>query len=108
MSRFHVALLQMTAHGTDLTANLAKGETFCRDAVLVGADVALFPEMWNIGYAACPTDADGRAAWRALAVTQQSEYVTHFRALARELDMAMRIGTSPRSTRDPGRSRWAR
>jgi predicted amidohydrolase len=79
----------MVPHGTDFIANLAKGEAFCRVAALVGADVALFPEMWNIGYAACPTDADGRAAWRALAVTQQSEYVTHFRTLARELDMAI-------------------
>jgi N-carbamoylputrescine amidase len=91
MSCLKVALLQMSAHGTDLAANLAKGEAFCRRASTVGADVALFPEMWNIGYAACPSDADGRAAWRALALTQQSEYVTRFRNLARELDMALAL-----------------
>ena len=57
----------------------------------MGADVALFPEMWNIGYTPCPSDAEGRAAWHALALTQQSEYVTHFRELAHELDMAIAL-----------------
>jgi predicted amidohydrolase len=50
--------------------------------------------MWNIGYAPCPSDAQsagGRAGWRALAVTLQSEYVTHFTALARELDLAIAL-----------------
>jgi N-carbamoylputrescine amidase len=86
-----VALLQMAAHATDLAANLAKGEAFCRRAAAMGADVALFPEMWNIGYAPCPLDVDGRAAWRALALTLQSDYVTRFRDLARELDMAIAL-----------------
>jgi predicted amidohydrolase len=86
-----VALLQMVAHGTDQAANLAKGEAFCHRAAAMGADVALFPEMWNIGYTPCPSDADGRAAWRALAVAQQSEYVTHFCTLARELDLAIAL-----------------
>jgi predicted amidohydrolase len=91
MCSIKIALLQMTAHSADLDANLAKGEAFCRRAASMGADVALFPEMWNIGYVPCPPDADGRAAWRALALTQSSEYVVHFRALARELDMAIAL-----------------
>jgi predicted amidohydrolase len=91
MNHIKVALLQMVSHTTDLAANLAKGEAFCRRAAAQGADVALFPEMWNIGYAPCPSDADSRAAWRALAVTQQSEYVTRLRELARELDMAIAL-----------------
>ena len=86
-----VALLQMVSQGTDLAANQSKGENFCRRARAQGADVALFPEMWNIGYTHCPSDAEGRAAWRALALTQQSEYVTRFRELARELDMAIAL-----------------
>jgi predicted amidohydrolase len=71
----------MTAHGTDQAANLAKGKAFCRHAAAMGADVALFPEMWNIGYAPCPADPEGRVKWHALALTQQSEYVTHFQEL---------------------------
>jgi len=48
----------MTSCGADQDANLAKGETFCRRAKLMGADVALFPEMWSNGY----PDLNGRAA----------------------------------------------
>ena len=35
MTIMQVALLQMAAHATDLAANLAKGEAFCRRAVSV-------------------------------------------------------------------------
>jgi predicted amidohydrolase len=50
MSELKVALLQMTACGDDQAANQAKGESFCRRAKDLGADLALFPELWNIGY----------------------------------------------------------
>jgi predicted amidohydrolase len=91
MCSIRIALLQMAVLGTDLAENLAKGEAFCRRAATMGADVALFPEMWNIGYTPCPSDAEGRAGWHVLAVTQQSEYIIHFRELARELDMAIAL-----------------
>jgi predicted amidohydrolase len=42
-----VALLQMTAC-SDLAEPLTKGEAFCRRAHLMGADLALFPETWNV------------------------------------------------------------
>ena len=91
MNSIKIALLQMTALGTECAASVAKGELFCRRAAAMGADAALFPEMWNIGYTPCPSDTDGRAAWCALAVPQQSEYVTHFTVLARELDLAIAL-----------------
>ena len=47
MSSIKVALLQMTACGSDQEANLSKGEAFCRQASEMGANIALFPEMWN-------------------------------------------------------------
>ncbi len=50
MHELTVALLQMTPHGNDQAANRSKGEAFCRQAREMGADIALFPEMWNIGY----------------------------------------------------------
>jgi predicted amidohydrolase len=55
-----IALLQMVARGNDQAANLAKGEDFCRRARATGADLALFPEMWNIGcmpYPGCARNA---------------------------------------------------
>lgn len=45
-----VALLQMHSRRDDQCANRLKGEVFCRRAAAMGADIALFPEMWNIGY----------------------------------------------------------
>ncbi|MCZ7573191.1 MAG: carbon-nitrogen hydrolase family protein [Ardenticatenaceae bacterium] len=87
-----VALLQMTACGRDQGANLSKGEAFCRRAKERGADIALFPEMWNVGYAFCdPAQPDALEAWRAQAIGPQDEFVTHFRVLARELEMAIAL-----------------
>ena len=51
MHTLTVALLQMVPHGADRAANLATGEAFCREARAMGADIALFPEMWSNGYA---------------------------------------------------------
>ncbi len=93
MSLIKVALLQMVACGTDQGANLAKGEEFCRRAEEMGADIALFPEMWNIGYEIPPMDADvqEREKWRAQAIDQQSDFIKHFQTIATELNMAIAL-----------------
>jgi predicted amidohydrolase len=44
-----VALLQLVPAPDQATAQV-KGEGFCRRAKVMGADIALFPEMWNTGY----------------------------------------------------------
>ena len=90
MSLVRVALLQMTAFGCDQDANLEKGETFCRRAKGTGADVALFPEMWNVGYTfPDSSQPNAKEAWQAQAVGAQDGFVTHFQRLAKELDMAI-------------------
>jgi predicted amidohydrolase len=91
MSTFRVALLQMTSFGLDRDANLAKGDAFCRRAKESGADVALFPEMWSVGYAGVPDDDAERRAWMDRAVGVEDPFVKHFRALAGELDMAIAL-----------------
>lgn len=86
-----VALLQMVSVGADIEANARKGEEFCRRAAL-GADIAVFPEMWSIGYAKYPPGDDrARAEWLKLAVSREGEFVQHFRRLARELRVAIAI-----------------
>ena len=65
MSTIDVALLQMSSCGTDQEANLAKGEIFCRRAREMGANIALFPEMWNIGYSSWATCGGLRIAGAA-------------------------------------------
>jgi N-carbamoylputrescine amidase len=92
----------------------------------MGADLALFPEMWNIGYtferpaeADAPdprseqpgsddlwrapelwTPEDARRSvvpqevirrWQEQAIRRDSDFVTHFQGLARELDMAIAL-----------------
>jgi predicted amidohydrolase len=90
MTIINIALLQMTSHGTDQEANLVKGEAFCRQAKEMGADIALFPEMWNIGYTFFdPARPTSRQSWEAQAISQDEAFVRRFQALARELDMAI-------------------
>jgi N-carbamoylputrescine amidase len=86
-----VALLQMLAHGADQDANLVKGEEYCRLARDMGADVALFPEMWNVGCGAWPDEVGGPSAWAAQAVSADDPFIKHFVSLAQELDMAIAL-----------------
>ena len=62
--------------------NLAKGIPACRRAAELGADIALFPEMWSNGYA-----LHGRPVedWTAEAVDVDGDFVSAFGELAREL-----------------------
>jgi predicted amidohydrolase len=86
----HVAALQMDAARNDQESNLKKADRFCRWAKERGADVVLFPEMWNIGYTPFQgTDPADRTAWQAQAVERDGAWVGHFRKLAQELEMAI-------------------
>ena len=49
MEPLNIALLQLSPAGT-LAGNLEKGLAACRRARALGADIALFPEMWSNGY----------------------------------------------------------
>jgi predicted amidohydrolase len=89
--KFTVALLQIAPCGNDQTRNLAKGLQYCRDCKAIGADLAVFPELWNIGMAACPMDGEGRQSWVASAIDRGSDFFQAFAALARELGMNIAI-----------------
>lgn len=92
MGTIKIALLQMIGCGTDTDANLAKGDAFCRRARAMGADIALFPEMWSIGMTFFDLKADGELErWRALAISRDDPFIVHFRELAKELKMAIAL-----------------
>ena len=76
---------------TDQEANRAKGDLFCRRGAELGADIALFPEMWSVGYAPGPPDEAGQREWQARAASPDDRFVTHFKGLARELGMAIAL-----------------
>jgi predicted amidohydrolase len=82
MTILRVALLQPVGLGADPRAARREGERWCRAAAALGADVAVFPELWQIGYAPCPPDAAGRDAWCALATGEHGSFVGGFRDLA--------------------------
>lgn len=93
MKTIRVALLQMTGCGLERAASLAKGETFCRRARALGADIALFPEMWSTGMTFFDATREGeRERWQAhQAIGRDDPFVTHFRRLAAELNMAIAL-----------------
>src|SRR5260370_5087434 len=113
MNQLTVALLQLTAGGNDQGGNLAIGETVCRHAQAMGADIALFPERWNVGYTPAHEWQGTEELWRApelwrsveananlvqpqpddlwadQAIECDDPFILHFRDLAKELGMAI-------------------
>lgn len=87
MSLLKIALLQIAPCGS-LAGNLEKGVQYCRKAKTMGADIALFPEMWSNGYHIYDRPAE---EWKAEAVPSDSHFVNVFGSLAKELDMAVGI-----------------
>jgi N-carbamoylputrescine amidase len=91
MAPLKVALVQARSHGADPDFALREGERACREAARAGADVVLFPELWQLGYASWRAEPAQRAAWLAHATTLDGSFVSHFRELARELGLGIVI-----------------
>ena len=87
MNLLKIALLQIAPTGS-LAGNLEKGTAACRRAKELGADIALFPEMWSNGYRIYGRPAE---EWKAEAISAESEFVRAFGRLAGELDMAVGV-----------------
>ena len=83
---FKVALLQLLS-GRTQEENLKKGIEYCRRAKEMGADLALFPEMWNIGYT-FPSNID---ELKASAVDRDSKFIRNFISLSKELNLAIGV-----------------
>lgn len=79
--KLKIALLQILPEGNLLET----GKNACRKAAAMGADIALFPEMWSCGY-----EFDENTV-NSLAVSADSGFVNEFGALAKELDMAIAV-----------------
>ena len=87
----NIAMVQMLS-SEDQALNIKRGEAYCREAKALDADIALFPEMINIGYNAVDFDQPGAMEkWNSLAIHKDGSFVRHFQELAKELDMAIVI-----------------
>lgn len=80
---FTAALLQLLPEKS-LEENKVKGIEACRKAKQMGADIAVFPEMWSMGY-----DPDKFS--NDFAVSPDDGFVKAFGELAKELDMAIAV-----------------
>src|SRR5437899_1490894 len=85
--KFKVALLQKLPEPMNQEFNLQKGIEYCKTAKDMGAHLALFPEMWNIGYTECPFDREGRIGWENAAIDRQSDFFHRYVELARRLQL---------------------
>ena len=86
MKNLKVALLQILPEGS-LDKNLRKGIEYCRKAKDANADIALFPEMWNVGYEIL----EDLNKLKISAIATDSPFISSFRNIAKELQMAVGI-----------------
>lgn len=84
MNSIKVALLQFYPE-RNLQGNIEKGIEAVEKAARMGADIALFPEMWSCGYD-FPQD---KKALSELAVSKDSSYTDAFRKAAVDNDIAV-------------------
>ena len=86
MNSIKVAMLQLLPAGS-ADANLRKGLEYCEKAAAMGADIALFPEMWSCGYC-IPEDM---SELEQIAVPRDGEFVNSFGEAANRLGIAVGI-----------------
>lgn len=79
--KLKVALLQILPNGDPLET----GKNACVKAAEMGADIALFPEMWSCGYDFAKSDV------KKLAISAEDGFIQAFGELAKKLDMAIAI-----------------
>ena len=84
--KLKIALLQLLPESS-LQGQLDKGRAACVRAKELGADIALFPEMWSDGYF-LPQDS---GELEALAIESGGDFVRAFARLAGELQMAIGV-----------------
>jgi predicted amidohydrolase len=86
MENLKVALLQILPTGS-LEGNLQKGLEYCRKAKEMGADIALFPEMWSVGYQIAKNISELKAS----AIEENDPFLQSFAEAAKDLGMAVGV-----------------
>ncbi len=86
MDTLKIVLLQLLP-GKTLEENRKIGFAACEEAKALGADIALFPEMWSNGYQ-IPEDLE---ELNRQAVSGAGDFVSGFGKLAKKLEMAIGV-----------------
>lgn len=84
--KIKIAFLQLLP-GDNLKDQYEIGQRACKEAKEMGADIALFPEMWSSGYY-IPNDSSELIS---LSLSENSYFVQGFKELAEKLEMAIGI-----------------
>lgn len=87
MSVLKVAMLQISPCRS-LEKNLSKGMEYCKKAREMGADIALFPEMFSCGYDIYDRPPE---VWTKDAISENSDFVKAFAVLSKQLGIAIAI-----------------
>ena len=81
-----IAFLQLLP-ADNIEENLEIGIKACKEAKNIGADIALFPEMWSVGY----RFSHDEKKLREQALPLDCDFLKQYSQLAEELDMAIAI-----------------
>lgn len=86
MRKLKIALLQLMPDST-IENNMLIGIEACKKAKVMGSDIALFPEMWSIGY----TFPESVKQLTDVSIDKSDIFLHTFSDLAKELEMAIGI-----------------
>lgn len=84
--KIKIAMLQLLPEAS-IEQNLKKGLAACIEAKKLGADIALFPEMWSTGY---KISLDQKEL-ESQSINKNSNFILSFKKLAQELNLAIGI-----------------
>ncbi|MBE6353444.1 carbon-nitrogen hydrolase family protein [Treponema sp.] len=84
--KIKIAMLQLLPEDS-IEQNLKKGLDACIEAKKLGADIALFPEMWSTGY---KISLDQKEL-ESQSINKNSNFILSFKKLAQELNLAIGI-----------------
>lgn len=106
---FNIALLQLIPTNS-IESNMLKGIEYCRKAKEIGADIAVFPEMWNTGYEMLfegdlkdqnNIPQEKIEEWNSKAIENDNEFIIQYINLAKELKMAIAITYLEKTEKKP-------
>lgn len=96
---FNIGLLQLNPTDS-MKNNMLKGIEYCKKAKEMGADIVVFPEMWNTGYEMLfkgdLKDQDNIPQekidkWNSKAIANDDKFISQYIDLAKALEMAIAI-----------------
>lgn len=86
--KIRIALLQLNPGKSDLE-NFEIAKASIQEAVNNGSDIALLPELWNVGYSSPEEYALGKESWEKSALTKEDPNFLSYQNLAKELSVAI-------------------